>query len=259
MKIKIILLLVGILFFASCSESTDGSSRLQVNLVDGPGDFEAVNIDIQEFHVNYNSDENSGWMTFEVINPGIYDILELTGGVELGLIDEELPSGTIQQIRLVLGENNTIVVDGEELELNTPSAQQSGLKLNIHEELQENTSYTMTLDFDVDKSIVQAGNSGNFNLKPTIRAIPIATTGSIIGTINPSDTQILVTIFDTTQTEVATSFADENGDFVISGLEEGTYSIRIEPAPNSGYNTVGTDAITVALGEVSDIGTIAID
>lgn len=256
----LLLIFASFLFFVSCSDDSDGSgaATLQVNLVDGPGDFEAVLIDIQEFHVNYSNDDNSGWTEFDIINPGVYDLLELTGGVSLPLINEELPAGIIRQIRLVLGENNTIIIDGEESDLRTPSAQQSGLKINVQEKLQENISYELTLDFDVDESIVIAGNSGNINLKPTIRAIPIAQTGAITGTINPSDTQILVTAFQN-GVEVANAFANDNGDFVIAGLDDGQYSLVVEPAADSNYNTVDVDDINVSIGSVTDVDTISIN
>lgn len=84
----------------------------------------------------------------EGINPGIYNLLDLTGGVSVVLGDAVVPSGYINQIRLVLGTNNTIVVDGVEMPLSTPSAMQSGLKLNLHQELQSGYTYEFLMDFD---------------------------------------------------------------------------------------------------------------
>ena len=60
--------------------------------------------------------------------------------------------------------------------LTTPSAQHSGLKLNVHAELTEGITYKILLDFDAARSIVKTG-SGAYNLKPVIRTITEATSG----------------------------------------------------------------------------------
>src|SRR5690606_28336029 len=140
MKSLLKLSLIAFLFigFASCSSdddsnTNDGKARLSVRLTDAPGDYENVFVDVQEVVIKYNNgqeDLNLG------INAGIYDLLELTAGVNVLLFDDEVPAGSISQIRLVLGEQNTIVVDGETLPLATPSAQQSGLKVQVNETLE---------------------------------------------------------------------------------------------------------------------------
>ena len=42
------------------------------------------------------------------------------------------------------------------------------------------------MDWDVQKSIVKAGNSGNYNLKPVIRVTAEANSGTISGRIADS-------------------------------------------------------------------------
>lgn len=161
-------------------------AKISVRLVDGPGDFEHVFIDVVDIMIKYNddSDDDNGWQSLDAINAGVYDLLELTGGIDVLLVDDfELPPGTLNQIRLILGENNTVVIKGEEegefetIPLKTPSAQQSGLKLKVNHELEAGFTYNFLLDFDVDQSIVVAGNSGNINLKPVIRVTTEVTSG----------------------------------------------------------------------------------
>jgi hypothetical protein len=57
--------------------------------------------------------------------------------------DIELPAGKVSQLRLILGSNNSIKVAGQVLllPLTTPSAQQSGLKVQIHTDLKEGITY----------------------------------------------------------------------------------------------------------------------
>ena len=95
--------------------------------------------------------------------------MKLTGGLEAILADVELPAGNISQIRLILGENNSLTINGQTQNLTIPSGSQSGLKLNVNIELVEGITYKILLDFEAAKSVVEAGNSGIYNLKPVIR------------------------------------------------------------------------------------------
>ncbi|MCB0503176.1 MAG: DUF4382 domain-containing protein [Bacteroidetes bacterium] len=247
-------------FFISCSDNNENNfTKVRVVLTDAPGDYEEVNIDVQEFRVNYTDSENDGWMTLDLDNPGVVNLLDLTGGVNLLLVDEDLPSGNLKQIRLVLGSNNTIVIDGNELPLNTPSAQQSGLKINVNYDLLAGVAYNITLDFDVDKSIVEAGNSGNYNLKPVIRATAEAQSGAISGSVTPFDAQVLVSAYDGIGGDTIRAFANSTGDFLLQGLSQGIYFVDIQPSVASGYQNVVVDNIQVYIGNVTDMGEIDIN
>jgi hypothetical protein len=170
-------------FWLACSDDNQ-TARLEVRLTDAPGDYQEVNIDIQSVEVHSSEgNQNSGWTTLDV-EEGVYNILELTNGLDALLATAELPVGRISQIRLILGDNNSVKIDGVTHPLSTPSAQQSGLKLNLQAELTEGITYTITLDFDAARSIVEKGN-GTYSLKPVIRALETATSGSIKGTVNP--------------------------------------------------------------------------
>ena len=45
--------------------------------------------------------------------------------------------------------------------LTTPSAQHSGLKLNVHAELTEGITYKILLDFDAVRSVVKTGSGAS--------------------------------------------------------------------------------------------------
>jgi len=145
--------------------SPSSSSRLQVRLTDDPADFQEVNVDIQGIQVR----TSDGWVSVDDVNTGIYDLLTLTDGAEVPLVDSEFPAGEIFEIRLILGENNSIKVDDQVISLHTPGAQQSGLKLKINRELEEESILSVLLDFDAAESVIAAGASGKFILRPVIR------------------------------------------------------------------------------------------
>src|SRR5690606_30464787 len=107
-------------------------------------------------------------------------------GKDTLIASQDIPSGTIQEVRFILNDTgNSVVIDGTSYPLTTPSGQTSDVKLKIHDNLEAGVAYTMTLDFDAAKSIVQTGN-GKYILKPVIRAIPNAVSGVITGAISPA-------------------------------------------------------------------------
>jgi len=251
------------LTITGCSDDDSakaGTSRISVKLMDNPGDFENVFIDIVDvmIKVNDNSGEDEGWESINAINTGVYDLLELTGGVNVVLADDyEVPSGTLNQIRLVLGNDNSVVIDGETFPLNTPSAQQSGLKIQVNETLEPNFEYTFLLDFDVNQSIVVAGNSGNINLKPVIRATAEVSTGTISGQIFPSTEQTMITA--SSGEILVSTYADSNGDFLLVGLTEGFYEVLIVPDPESGFSEIVITDVEVLVGQNTDLELINLD
>ena len=263
--LKSFFLSIIVIVFVGCNESdttasTQGTSKISVKLMDDPGDYENVFIDVVDVRVKFGSDndDENGWQSLEAINTGIYDLLELTGGVNVLLVDDyEIPSGTLKQIRLILGEDNTVVIDGETFPLRTPSAQQSGLKIQVNETLEGNYGYTFLLDFDVDESIVMAGNSGNINLKPVIRATVEASTGAISGSVTPIDVQMEISA--TNGVDTISSFTDEDGYFVLVGLPQGSYTVTVTPDPTSELATQTIENVEVNVGETTDLGIISIE
>ena len=85
---------------------------------------------------------------------GIYDILRFTNGRDTLLATVRILAKHISQFRFILGDNNTVVVDGITYPLKAPSGQQSGFKVNVDETLTEGVKYEVWTDFDVQKSIV---------------------------------------------------------------------------------------------------------
>ncbi|MBT8271413.1 MAG: DUF4382 domain-containing protein [Bacteroidia bacterium] len=240
-----------------------GPARISIKLIDDPGDFENLFIEVVDVMIKYDSesddnDEDGGWLSLGIIEPGIYDILELTGGVDVPLVEnEEIEAGFLKQIRLVLGENNSIVIDGVESPLMTPSGQQSGLKVKVDQQIDPDFNYSFILDFVVEESIVVAGNSGNIILKPVLRASLEATTGTISGTVVPGDIAVNVTADN--GSEQISAATDDTGNFLLAGLSPGTYMLQIEPDPNSGYNSATVEDIVVVAGENTDVGEIVLE
>ena len=276
MKKNVLLLAIAMLMslgFQSCNDDKDGNTaKVQLKLIDAPGDYEEVNIEIIDIQYN-SSEDDEGWTSFEPDGgyPINIDLTELIAGNSLLLTDEIIPSGMLKQIRLVLSDNNTIVIEGVEgpVHLSTPSAQQSGLKLKLNEELEPGFSYTFILDWDVQRSIVKAGNSGKYNLKPVIRVNTEVNSGSIEGLVTgevPGDDidgpveleGIIVRVYNAEAIEgdeyEAVTSTDVNGAFLFQGLGAGDYKIKIEHTDYIDYES--EEIINVSAGAVSNAGTI---
>lgn len=240
----------------SNSSTPDGNASISVKLMDGPGDFDNVFVDVVGVEVKFESDTTeNNWIPLEGVNTGVYDLLELTGGVNVLLADNyEIPAGTLKQIRLILGSDNSIVIDGETFSLATPSAQQSGLKIHVDQYLEPNINYTFLLDFDVDQSIVLAGNSGNINLVPVMRASVEANTGAVSGTVVPAD--FTAEVSTTYNGETITTYTDDSGMFLLVGLEPGVYDLTITPDVNTDYEPQTVEGVEVTAGSTTNIGNI---
>jgi hypothetical protein len=251
-------LTLGLVSCNSDDSSGDETARVAIRLTDAPGDYKHVKVEVEDVMIKTSDEggEEDGWVSLDGVNTGVIDLLSLTGGVTELLADTEIEAGYLHQIRLVLGDNNTIVLnDGTEAEyaLKTPSAQQSGLKVMVNEELEAGENYTFILDFDVDQSVVATG-TGNFNLNPVIRMAVVEETGVIAGNVHPSEDPVLVSIQSGSM--YASAYTDANGDFMIHGVPAGTYKVTATPVEGIGYETYVQSNVTVGEGETVTLNDI---
>lgn len=167
---------------AACGGSSDGGSStgsVSVGLTDAPIDnADAVNIEVEALVLQAPDGER---LRYEFDFPQPLNLLELQGGAVEALIqDEEVPAGEYNWMRLEVGTNNTIEIDGAVYDLTTPSArgvQTSGFIVPAGGEV------ALTIDFDVRKSIVNPQNDSTYKLKPVVRLVDDSTVGTISGTV----------------------------------------------------------------------------
>jgi hypothetical protein len=249
-KILLFTAILSLLFFA-CKKNNNNSStaHMTVKLTDAPGAFDAVILNIKSVVVITNNGEH----TLNVDGRPI-DILRFRLGKDTVLADQDIPAGTIQQVRLVLNDSgNQVIIGGISYDLTTPSGQTSGVKLNVHDNLTAGIAYTMLLDFDAAQSIVLTGN-GKYILKPVIRAIPQAVSGALTGTVSPAAASPKV--YAITGTDTVGTVTDATGKFYFPGLAAGTYNVQFVPVSPYAVKTV--TGITVVNGAVKDMGTVTI-
>lgn len=249
-----IMIIAAAFFLGACSSGGGGGSdgtgttgTLSLNMVDKTTqEYAAVYVTIKEVQVcmetgdSGDDDAECEWKTVETLNK-TYNLLDLVNGVMAGLGQKELEPGIYNQMRLLLLDtpDGSLNINGHEHpfpqylidkdrevhEMKVPSGYQSGIKLVRQFEIVENLTTELILDFDVARSVVRAGNSGRYNLKPTIKVIgtysravvsglvtadgetPVALQGALVSAWQVNE--------DDTLSVAADTYSDENGAYTL--------------------------------------------
>jgi len=246
--------------------------------------YDNVFVTVKEVRVHQDADaeytedaEDPGWQVIPVVNefnepePKRIDLLTLTNGAVLELGETVLPAGTYTQMRLVLASNadtlmaNAVVpTGGSEVELTTPSGQQTGLKMNLNVTVEPDKVAKVVIDFDACKSVVKAGNSGQYLLKPVLSATTLINdmAQSIIGFIDTNHIDATTQVSAQSGGVVAKATPpDATGKFVLYPVNPGSYDLVITstgkatavmtgvPVTVEANTYVGSDTVRIGLAD----------
>lgn len=268
------------LVFSACTKSgINGNSSVAVFLTDGPGDFDAVNIDIQKVEVKVDKDEKhkrddnrngldddkddhlkrkddfGEWIDLN-FTPKIIDVLSLRNGIETQLGTANIDAGTVRKIRITLGTQNSVVKGSVKYDLLMDSQTSNFLYIKLfdnHRERGNRNDVKVWVDFDIASSIVEA--NGKFYLKPILRPFCNANFGEIEGKVLPLDAKAVVRVSNGNGFN-AVALPSREGEFKVRGLTDGTYTVTIEGiAP---YAKKIITNVVVKKGEDTKIGTITL-
>ena len=249
-----------LIFTINACKKTDVSanqqSKMNIYLTDAPASYKAVWIDVQKVMVKSDeTDSADGWVEVPLLKPGMYNLLNFRNGEDTLLGGVDLPAGKVSQIRLILGDSNSIELeDGSTVDLKTPSAQESGLKLNLDAELQPGIPYELVLDFDAARSIVKAGNSGKYLLKPVIRTFAKAAGGGIQGVVLPDSANAQISAISGTDTLGA--IPDASGAYKFWGLPANNYTLIFSADSTTGYHSDTVNNVAVTVGNITTVDTV---
>ena len=294
-KIGLMLSIACILGLISCGGGGGGTSgvgvvetgTVSVALVDSASeDYAAVYVTITDiqFHLGGNENSPNNWKSIQgsVEYPVTVNLLELVNGVRLDLGLVELPAGHHTQMRLIIGdeaEQGTInilsqshpyanyviidkdpsdAIDPEIHELKIPSGDKTGIKIVGGYNIAANQTTEMILDFDACRSIIQAGNSVQWHLKPTIKMGETAGYAIIKGQVtDEADAGLEGVLVSAQQYNSGSSDAKDEVIVTASTLTDinGEYSLFVKPgiyntvAFMDGYST-GVDRVKAEAGVV---------
>ncbi|MBP1628801.1 MAG: hypothetical protein H6Q00_3276 [Holophagaceae bacterium] len=246
------------LLMSGCSGSSGGGGGVNVKLVDAPTrDYQEINVHILAVDIH----TSSGWVTLG--SPDLtVNLLSLTGGLTQTLVSgASLPEGQYEQMRLLLGTGNTVrLSDGSLQELKVPSGLQTGIKLPLSFTVAAGTTKDIFIDFDGAHSVqvTHAGGSGQYLLRPTVRAYDQVVTGSISGTLTDSGsaaalggaTVLAETLDGGVPTLVRSTLTDTAGAYVLDLLPVGaTYYVVSMPrvgSPVQAYDPLASGGMALS-------------
>ncbi len=253
---------------ATATTPSGNSGTLRLALTDAPAcGYDAVNVTIQKVRVHQSSsaaEADSGWSDITLNPARRINLLSLTNGVLSELGQTPLPTGRYTQLRLVLADNSTaspltnsvvLTSNKSEVALKTPSGQQSGVKANIGIDIAANQMADFVLDFDACKSVVVAGNSGQYLLKPVVSVIPRYTSGAS-GFVDPviaTSTNFSVSL-QQNGAVIKTTVPDSTGKFLLQPVAPGSYTLVLAA---TGRTTVVVTGVVVAADTVTALNTSA--
>jgi hypothetical protein len=165
---------------------------LTLSITDAPID-DAIEVRVQFDGVELKPSSSEESITLTFNPPMSIDLLALQGQNSVPLLtNQTLPTGTYDWLRLNITAANDGILDSyiklsdsSVHELDIPGGSESGLKVIGGLEVIANTPTSMTIDFDLRRSIVMAGTA-NYKLKPVLKLVDDATANSIFGTVELS-------------------------------------------------------------------------
>lgn len=256
-------------------DSARGTGTARVVLTDAPMS------DVREVHVHITRVEaiSQGGAQTLVTDADIPDDIELIGLAANPLLLGQplIPAGDYTQIRMILdagaGENWIIDGDGVRHDLTVPSGPQTGAKLVTGAfSVANGETITILLDFNAAASVHEAGQSGQWIMRPTIFASVVDTTeldfGTVQGTVLGEDGlplpveegEILGVFVETPFDPVAVAQVDpEDGSFEIPAILVGRYSVRVRYADPDDWEPITGPLDLLVDGDIQEQIVINLD
>ena len=261
---------IGLAMMAACGGGGDGTGdvgtgTLRVALTDAScaTEFSQVNITVSRVRVHRSAsigESAAGWSDLEIAPPRRINLLDLMNGALEELGEIRLRALEYAQIRLVLERdslgpltNSVVPNGGGEKPLDTPSAVQSGIKLNHTFTVEGSEITDLVLDFDACRSLVSRSD-GTYGLKPVVRALPRALNG-IVGTVDLALSGVVVSA-QKNGVVVRQTAPNSVGDFVLAPIDpaQSPYDVVVTATDHA---TAVVAGVPVASDTTTQISTTA--
>ena len=275
MKLLALVLLLASFMFSCSKENEVATGYIGLHITDAPTDASNVTgVIITITAVEYRKD-GGDWQAFEGFSgPSTLNLLDLTEGKSELLGDFKVEAGTYTGLRFKLdaaenggsaNSNSATYIEfegGERQPLYVPSGTKSGYKALGSFTVPVNGAVSITADFDVRKSVVKAGASGKYLLKPTIRLVVNEQAGSIAGTISETEAELQYVVFayetgtyaDSEAVEpaegearfakaVSSAKVKEDGSFIIPFMAPGEYDLVVVAYSEGNFEKVVTVSV----------------
>jgi hypothetical protein len=252
------LMLLGIIFVRCEKDSTSSTAlpktgTLRIYLTDAPSlaQFDSVKIKFSQVSAHLDS----AWITVQG-DPITVNLLELINGNTIVFGSSDVPAGKYTQIRIII-DDAWVVIDGVRKPMDVPSGAKTGLKLGPQFTVMEGSTYEIVVDFDVNRSVVITGPPHNpgFKLKPHLRVMPMAVSGSISGIVTNPDSLPTAWAIQDADTITSTIVDPISGFFRLGFLPAGFYTVSIRDTLDK---SADVDSVEVIAGTDKNLGSITL-
>ncbi len=274
------LLVLSVFYVSSCkkeqSDTQERKQKVTIRINDNPlRDLTNVYVDIRYVEVkvdttngrdngqddddddddNRDSDKHGTWDTLK-LTPGIYDMARFRNGLDTTLATGFVSAGKIHKVRITLGSDNAVSKDSGVTKLPLTICNKKTyvyVKLKGDENTQiVNGELQIQLDFDIARSI--SYRNGKYCLQPYIKAYALNRTGKIEGEVEPREAKAMPMAYNATDTAYA--MPDDDGEFEMSGLKPGSYSLRFNP--ENGFRDTVLTGIIVQAGKKTELNKVVL-
>lgn len=250
---------------------------LVVYLTDAPLSLDTVNLDIKTVEVkldtnaSYKDDDHfgekedldslndqkhhDGFGTWDTLSftAGVINVAALRNGIDKSLASGSV-AGTIRKIRLSLGTNNSVILDGVTYPLVIKSKYvYVSINKEHHQKDSLNSAATaLKLDLDLYRSIKLV--NGTYYFAPYLKPFNDVNFARLSGLVAPVEARPFITVYNSNDTSYGV--AAKNGFYKIRGLKGGIYSINFKG--NNGYKDTTINNITLSIGNETKLPTITL-
>ncbi len=248
------------------SDATATTGTAYFNLADAPVDDKNV----LGVHVGFDAvmvkPAGSQWIVEELNETRVINLLDLQDGNSTFISQIELPTGRVNQVRLVIN------YDASFVELNTSTGiDTQPLDVPSNKEkfvggfvVPAGGDVNITADFDVRKSLEFTKGQG-YKLHPTIKIVDNSKVGEVSGTVTGLDgnTTVIYAYTDGTwEQETSNDFAGAvtssdatDGEYTLAWLSAGTYDLVVVKFDDLGENpqilSVVADVVVTEDGKIT--------
>jgi hypothetical protein len=141
------------------------TTNLNIKLANSQLTQQEINIDVKEVTVNLEGETE--WISLKP-KAGVYNLLNLKNGNDTLIASGDVSATRIvKQMRLILGDNNTIEVNKQYVPLSIATKTGNSLDVMVGAKMNKNLE-TVVIDFDAATSINKTAD-GKYELNPVLK------------------------------------------------------------------------------------------
>jgi hypothetical protein len=162
----LVTILFAIFIVPACDKvNLQPTTTLYIKLTDSRVVAQDINIDVKEVTVNLEGETE--WISLKP-KAGVYNLLNLKNGKDTLIATGDAPATRIvKQMRLILGDKNTIQINKQTVPLNITTKTGNSLDVVVGAKMNKSLE-TVVVDFDAATSINQTAD-GKYELNPVLK------------------------------------------------------------------------------------------